>query len=88
MRAQLLSPVQLYAAPWTVACQAPVPMEFPGQNYWSGLPFFTPRALPNLGLEPVSPVAPALAADSLPRAPPGLSMCEFTWKGGDANLAN
>ena len=25
--------------PWTVACQAPLSMEFPRQEYWSGLPF-------------------------------------------------
>ena len=27
------------ATPWTVACQAPLSMEFSGQEYWSGLPF-------------------------------------------------
>ena len=26
-------------APWTVACQAPLSMGFPRQEYWSGLPF-------------------------------------------------
>ena len=29
-------------APWTVACQAPLPMEFSRQGYWSGLPFPSP----------------------------------------------
>ena len=31
-----LSRVQLFAAPWTVACQAPLSMEFSRQEYWSG----------------------------------------------------
>jgi len=28
--------------PWTVACQAPLSMGFPRQEYWSGLPFPSP----------------------------------------------
>ena len=32
---------------WTVACQAPLSMGFPQQEYWSGLPFSTPGDLPN-----------------------------------------
>ena len=37
-------------------------MEFSRQEYWSGLPFLSPRDLPNPGIEPGSP---ALQADSL-----------------------
>ena len=29
-------------APWTVACQSPLSMEFSRQEYWSGLPFPSP----------------------------------------------
>ena len=29
---------QLFATLWTVACQAPLSIEFPRQEYWSGLP--------------------------------------------------
>ena len=43
------------AAPWTVACQAPVSTEFFRQEYWSGLPFPTPGDLPDPGIESVSP---------------------------------
>ena len=32
------SRVQLFAAPWTVACQARLSMGFSRQEYWSGLP--------------------------------------------------
>ena len=38
-------------------------MGFSRQEYWSGLPFPPPGALPNPGIEPGSP---ALQADSLP----------------------
>ena len=30
------------STPWTVACQAPLPMGFSRQEYWSGLPFPSP----------------------------------------------
>ena len=32
--------VQLIVTPWTVALQAPLPMGFSKQEYWSGLSFF------------------------------------------------
>ena len=47
--------------------QAPPSMGFPRQEYWSGLPFFSPGDLPNPGIEPRSP---ALQADSLLSEPP------------------
>ena len=59
----VLSRVQLFATPWTVAHQAPLSMEFSKQEYWSRLPFPTLGDLPNLGIKPESP---ALAGDSLP----------------------
>ena len=49
--------------PWTIACQAPLSMGFPRQEYWSRLPFPSPRDLSDPGIEPGSP---ALQADSLP----------------------
>ena len=45
--------VQLFATPWTVACQAPLSMEFLRQEYWSGLPCPSPGDLPNPGTEPI-----------------------------------
>ena len=45
----VLSLVQLFVTPWTVACQAPPSMGFSRQEYWSGLPFPPPRDLPNPG---------------------------------------
>ena len=49
------------ATPWSVACQVPLSMGFHTQEYWSGLPFPSPRDLLNPGIEPMSPGAPALA---------------------------
>ena len=42
--------MQLFAAPWTVAHQAPLSMEFSRQEYWSGLP----GDLSDPGIEPMS----------------------------------
>ena len=50
------------ATPWTIACQDPLTMGFSRQEYWSGLPFPSPRDLPDPGIEPRYP---ALQADSL-----------------------
>ena len=47
--------------PWTVAHQAPLSMEFSGQEYWSGLPFPSPGDLPNPGIVPAPLASPALA---------------------------
>ena len=42
-KVKLLSRVRLSGAPWTAAHQAPLSMGFPSQEYWSGLPFPSPR---------------------------------------------
>ena len=63
-----LSSVWLFAAPWTVAHQAPLSMGFSRQEYWSGLPFPSPGDLPDPGIEPRSP---ELQADALTSEPPG-----------------
>ena len=47
---------------WTIACRTSLSMGFPGQEYWSGLPFPSPGDLPDPGIEPASP---ALQVDSL-----------------------
>ena len=66
------SRVGLFATPWTVCpcpfwgpdvLQAPLPMGFSRQKYWSGLPFPSLGDLSNPVIESRSPV---LQADSLP----------------------
>jgi len=42
VKVKLLSRVQLFATPWTVAYQAPPSMGFSRQGYWSRLPFPIP----------------------------------------------
>ena len=54
-KVKLLSPVRLFAIPWTVAYQAPRPTEFSRQEHWSGLPFPSPGDLPDQGIKPWSP---------------------------------
>ena len=56
----LLSHVQIFATPWTVAHQAPLSMGFPKQDYWSVLPFPSPGDLPDPGVKPESPWSTAL----------------------------
>ena len=63
MRACVLSHfscIRLFVTPGTLARQAPLSMEFSGQEYWSGLPFPPPGDFPNPGIEPVSLLSPAL----------------------------
>ena len=48
------SRVQLFVTLWTVARQAPLPMGFSRQEYWSGLPFPSPGDVPRPGIKPVS----------------------------------
>ena len=57
----VLSHVQLFVAPWTIAHQVLLSLEFSRQEYRSGLPFPTPREFPNPGIKPVSLVSAALA---------------------------
>ena len=58
-----LSHVQLFVTPWAVACQAPLSMGFPRQEYWDGLPLPPPGDPPDPGIKPASL---ACQVDSLP----------------------
>ena len=83
---KLLSRVQLFGTPWTVAFQDPQSMEFSRQEYWSGLPFPSPGDLPDPGTEPRFPTLQAVALPSespgkpnlrplLPRWTPCVTVC-------------
>ena len=68
---------------WTIASLALLSMEFPRQDHWSRLPFPSPGDLPNPGIEPMSPVSPALAGEFFTTEPPGkpiiyMYMCVHT----------
>ena len=49
---QLFSHVQLFVTPWTIAHQAPLSMEFSGQEYCSELPTFLQGIFPTQGWSP------------------------------------
>ena len=71
MHAQSLRCAPLFVTSWTVACQAPLSMGFPRQEYWNGLPFLPPGDLLDPGIKPTSPASPALAGGFFTTAPPG-----------------
>ena len=68
----VLSQVWFFATQWTVACQAPLYMEFSRQEYWSRLLFLTPGDLPDSGIKTVSLASPILA---------GRFFTIMTWEG-------
>ena len=61
---RVLSRVQVFVTPWTVAHQAPLSVGFPRQEDWSGLPFPPLGHLPDPGIKPMFPASSALQADS------------------------
>ena len=58
----MLSHVQLFVTSCTAARQVRLSMEFSRQEYWSGLPFPSPGDLPNIAIELVAFLSPALAS--------------------------
>ena len=64
--------VQLFAASWTVAHQAPLSIGFSRQEYWSGLACPSPADLPDPGIEPVSLRSPSLVG--------GFFITSATWE--------
>ena len=67
-----------FVTQWTVACQAPLFMGFPRQEYWSGLPLLSLEDLSNPEIEPASPASPALAGGFFAIEPSGY----FYWAAG------
>ena len=60
-----------FVTPWTIACQAPLSMEFSSQEYWSGLPCPPLGNLPDPKTEPTSLASPVLAGRFFTTAPSG-----------------
>ena len=78
MHMYVLSRVQLFVIPWTVACQAPLSMGFSWQEYWSGLPFPPPGSLPVPGgSNPYLLCLLHWQADSLPLSHLGSPNCIY-----------
>ena len=72
MCVQLLSRVQLFMTPMTVAQQASLSMGFPRQEQWTGLPSPPLGDLPNPGIKPTSLTSPVLAG--------GFFITSATWE--------
>ena len=66
----MLSRVRLFVIAWT-GLHRELSMEFSRQEYWSRLPLPSPGNLSNSGIEPMSPVSPALAGRFFTTEPPG-----------------
>ena len=49
LQACVLSHVQLFAAPWTTACQSPLTTEYSRQEYWVGCHFLLQEIFPTQG---------------------------------------
>ena len=58
----MLSHIQLFMTPWTIACQGPLSMGFSRQEYWSRLPFPPLGDLFDPGIKPMFPESLALQA--------------------------
>ena len=64
------SHIRLSVTPWSIACQAPLPMKISRQEYWNGLPFPT-ADLPDLGTNLCLLCLLSWQVGSLPLVPPG-----------------
>ena len=62
----VLSHVWPFSTPWTVTHQAPLPMEFSRQEYWSGCHFLLQGIFPTQGLNPSLLCLLHRQVDSLP----------------------
>ena len=74
----MFSHIQLFTAPWTIACKTPLSMEFSRQEYWHGLPFPSLGDLPDPGIKPTSLASPALAGRFFTTSSP--------WEGWEVHL--
>ena len=73
----MLSRVQPFVTPWTVAPQAPLSMEFSRQEYGRWLPLPTPGDLPDPGIEPESLMPLAFTGRFFTTEPPGKPTPEY-----------
>ena len=74
------SHVCFFGTPCTVIYKALLSIGFSCKEYWNGFPCFPPGNLPDPGIEPTSPVSPAVQADSSITEPPGKPSASVFWK--------
>ena len=63
--------------PMDCSHQTPLSMASPRREYWSRLPFPSPGDLPDPGIEPSSPMTPAMAGRFFTTVPPGRCLVLF-----------
>ena len=63
------SHVQLFVNPWTAACEAPLSVGFPRQEFWTGWPCHLPGDLRDPGIKPTSALAGGFSTAELPGKP-------------------
>ena len=73
----MISTIQLFVTPWTIACQAPLSLRFLRQEYWSGCHFLLQGIFPTLRLC-LGPVSFAFQAGSLPLKHLGIHVLSTT----------
>ena len=66
----MLSHIWLFVIPWAVSCQAPLSMRLCRTEYWNGLPCPPSGDLSYTGIEPMSPMVPALTGRFFTTEPP------------------
>ena len=72
----IYSSILTWRLPWTEDPGELLSMGFPRQEYWSELPFPSPRDLPNSRIKPMSPsLAGMLFITEPPGKPPYLLLC-------------
>ena len=67
----VFSCIRLFVTPWTVACQAPLSLEFSRQNTGVGCHLLLQGIFPTQGIEPLSLVSPSLAGGFFLTVPSG-----------------
>ena len=81
MHAKSLQPCLTLCNPVeSAAHQTPLSMGFSRQEYRSGLPCSPSGDLPDPGIEPTTPVSPALAGEFFTKSPPGKPWTLLTLK--------
>ena len=69
-----------FGATWTISPQDSLSIGFPRQEYWSGVPFPSPRHPPHPGIQLVSPAsAGRLTSDSATESPGKPGLCSPFW---------
>ena len=85
--AWVLSHIQLFETPWTIACHIFLSMGLSQQEYWRRLTFSPPGDLHDPRIDPVFSVASVLAGGFLPLRDPGSFILNSNWNGINSILS-